>query len=250
MTTNPQGGLQGPQSDLTTAITGYTNTVNTQDEDHSYLEELLKSIVNRKNMTTGQAFMLTMMALMPQMVQVQGDGVGVQGAAQNVGSTCTQIVNQMVNDFSVLQNTTSTSAELNTAATDLTSSVNLLQNQLGSSQKWIDNATSSSITSALGAFSGMFSTGGFTVNNLITTVQQWANSPSGTSGRSADSENLQQSMGDLNQSSSAFASSTSIQGSVLQNQVAIVGQLMGAMKSLLQSLVTFNNSVNANMKGG
>lgn len=265
MGTPPTGGAAG----INAAVTQFQQAYAAYSEDASYMHSLLEDIVGRKNaqgqsISTDQAYMMLICGF-GQMVQVTGDKAGVQSAAQAVGAACSSEVNQLISDFNVLQQppTASNAAAQAAAAQDLSNGLGVLQtvltqnNALPPDQQWIDPSTVSNITSAISAFSTMFGASSGELPSptaILNTVQMWstiANSttPPGTGqiSRSQATENLQTSLGNLTTVNSAFSSSTTLQGNLLQNEFSQVTTMANAMRDLLQSLLTFARTVAGNL---
>lgn len=273
------GPISSASSGIQNAITQFKTAYAAYQQDTSFMHSLLEAIVNRKGqdgkkISTNRAYMMLISAF-GQMTQVTGDEAGVQSAAQAVGAACSSEMNKMVDDFNTLQtplpslptNPTPEQTQAynaavaanGVAATDLANGISVLQNVLTQNnalpqgQQWISESTSSSITSALNAFTGMFGESP-SASQIQDQMQLWtgiANSSwppnTGQPSRSEATLQLQTALGHLNTANSGFSSSTTLQGNLLQNKFSQVTTMANAMRSLLQSLLTFARTLVGNL---
>ncbi len=257
----------GAETGIAAAEAQFQKAYDAYAQDSTFMHTLLEDIAGRRSLSgekisTDMAYMMLICAF-GQMVQLTGDRAGAQSAAQGVGAACSNKVNEMVSDFNVLQDPSSTPAEQTAAAADLSNGIGVLQNTLAANallpkdHQWIDPATASNITTALNDFSAMF--GGSpgvapsagTIQSNITTWSSIVNNPSpptsGQASRSQATQNLQTALGHLNTTNSAFSSSTTIQGNLLQSEFSQVTTMSNAMRDLLQSLLSFARTVSGNL---
>jgi len=276
------GPISSSASNIQNAITQYQTAYAAYTQDTGFMHSLLEEIINKKGqdgkkISTDQAYMM-LIAVFGQMTQVTGDEAGTQSAAQAVGATCSDEMNKMIGDFNTLQTplppnpSTLTNptpeqikayntalASQTTAATDLANGISVLQtvldqnNALPKGQQWISQSTASSITSALNDFTNMFgdTPSASQIQNQMETWSGIANNiyppTTGQPSRSEATLQMQTALGHLNTANSAFSSSTTLQGNLLQNKFSQVTTMANAMRDLLQSLLTFARTLVGNL---
>lgn len=148
-------------TELTNAITGYTNAINDQYDDEQALNgpggAIAQMMADVKNGNVGEAFAMAMTIMLDAM-HVRSDSIRVLAKQLDVGSACAHLVTQITTNVNYIENNGnpgpwSSSSEPTSnqwgATTNIETAFSILQTNLSPLPNWIDAGTAGAVLSSI-----------------------------------------------------------------------------------------------------